>query len=208
MLRSVSAFKEQQMKPRLMVMVCLMAIVGGAAFTNVMHSQQKAVIDAAGGAFSDSELQQFAALNPIDTHTHIYEYDPLFVAMLQKMHLHILDIMDVSDNANPERKNLAKESRDVFDLVNKSSHQVFACTTFDPYRFNDPDFATTAIRELNRSFDQGAIAVKVWKNVGMEVKDAKGAYILPDNPALQPIYRDIAAHNKTLIMHIADPDTA
>jgi predicted TIM-barrel fold metal-dependent hydrolase len=196
------------MKNRWIAMVGLMTIFGGANFTNVMYAQQNAAVDAESGAFTDNELQQFAALNPIDTHTHIYKYDSLYVAMLQKLHLHILDIMDVSDNANPERKSLAKESRDVFDLVDKSSHQVFACTTFDPYLFNDPDFAKTAIRELNRSFDQGALAVKVWKNIGMQVKDAKGAYILPDNPALQPIYRDIAAHHKTLITHIADPDTA
>ena len=134
------------MKNRWIVMVGLMTVVGGANLTNVMHAQQNAAVDAESGAFNDSELQQFAALNPIDTHTHIYQYDSLYVAMLQKLHLHILDIMDVSDNANPERKNLAKESRDVFDLVDKSSRQVFACTTFDPYLFNDPGFAKTAIR--------------------------------------------------------------
>ena len=42
----------------------------------------------------------------------------------------------------------------------------------------------------------------------MEIKDTSGNYILPDNPALEPIYKDIALHHKTLIMHIADPDAA
>lgn len=75
-------------------------------------------------------------------------------------------------------------------------------------RVNEANFAGVAIRQLNRDFNQGAIAVKLWKNVGMEIKSSKGDYILPDDPSLEPIYADIAAHGKTLVAHIADPDTA
>jgi predicted TIM-barrel fold metal-dependent hydrolase len=158
--------------------------------------------------FSEKELLQFTALHPIDSHTHIYQYNSAYVALLQRLQMHTLDIMVVSDNADPERKDLAKESHDVFDLVDRSGHRVFACTTFDAYRFNRPDFAAKAIEGINHAFEEGAVAVKLWKNAGMEIKDAKGNYILPDDPALTPIYRDIAAHHKTLITHIADPDTA
>jgi predicted TIM-barrel fold metal-dependent hydrolase len=160
------------------------------------------------GFFSDQELAQFTALEPIDTHTHIYENDPAYFAMLQKLHLHILDIMVVADNLNPERKILAKESKDVFDVVQNSNGHAAACTTFDAYLFNQRDFEVNAIRQINQNFAEGAIAAKIWKNVGMEIKDAKGNYILPDNPLLEPIYKDIAAHNKTLVSHLADPDTA
>lgn len=161
-----------------------------------------------GGGFSDTELQQFSAVQPIDAHTHIYTYAPKYVALLSKLKMHTLDIMVVSDNAHPERKDLAKESHDVFNLVQHSNGQVFACTTFDAYRFNEKDFAKHAIEGLDQAFAQGAVAVKVWKNIGMQVKDTKGNYILPDDPALKPIYEAIAAHHKTLVMHIADPDTA
>ena len=159
-------------------------------------------------AFDEQELAAFSALEPIDTHTHIYKSDAAYFALLRKLHLHILDIVDVSDNGDPERRDLAKEQRDVFAVANDGHGHVAVCTSFDPYRFNQPDFATEAIETLNRSFAQGAIAVKVWKNVGMEVKDARGNYILPDAAPLEPIYRDIAQHHKTLVTHVADPDTA
>jgi predicted TIM-barrel fold metal-dependent hydrolase len=173
-----------------------------------MYGQRGAthVLDRAG--FDDKELQLFAALNPIDSHTHIYQYNPAYIALLEKLHMHTLDIMVVSDNADPERKNLSKESHDVFELVHKSDQRVFACTTFDAYQFNDSDFSEKAIAEIRRGLDEGAIAVKLWKNVGMEIKDEKGHYILPDNPKFTPIYRYIAAQHRTLITHIADPDTA
>jgi len=69
------------------------------------------------GGFDAQELSRFIALEPIDTHTHIYKSRPGYFAMLRKLHLHTLDIMVVSDNANPERKDLARESRDVFQVV-------------------------------------------------------------------------------------------
>jgi predicted TIM-barrel fold metal-dependent hydrolase len=162
----------------------------------------------ANAGFDKEELDRFRSLQPIDGHTHIYQYRPEYVALLEKLGMHTLDIMVVSDNADPERKDLNKESKDVFELIYKSGRRVFACTTFDAYRFNEPDFVANAITGLNQAFAEGAVAVKLWKNVGMEIKDKQGNYILPDNPGLTPIYRDIARHHKTLIMHIADPDTA
>jgi hypothetical protein len=98
------------------------------------------------GAFKDQELLQFTALEPIDIHTHIYASDPVFFAMLQKLHLHILDIVVVADNNTPERKDLSKESKDVFEVVHNSNGHAAACTTFDAYRFNQSDFAAVAIR--------------------------------------------------------------
>jgi len=192
---------------RLLVAAGLIVLVAAPAGSrpSALYAQQSS---APQSGFTAAELQQFSALNPIDTHTHIYTYDPLYVSMLEKLHLHTINIVDVDDRGLPARRDLANENKIVFNLVHKSSGHVFACTSFDPYRFNDPNFAKNAVHTLNASFAEGAIAVKEWKNVGMEVKNAKGAYILPDDPKLEPIYRDLAAHHKTLITHIADLNAA
>ncbi len=159
------------------------------------------------GPFSSQELQKFVAFDPIDTHTHVYRSTPAFYAMLKKLNLHILDIMLV-DDTDPELKNLTKEAKDAWSVVHGSDGYVALCTTFDQYRFSQPDFDREAIRKLNQDFSQGAVAVKFYKNVGMEIKDAKGNYIMPDNPVFEPIFKDIAAHHKTLIAHLADPDSS
>ncbi len=163
----------------------------------------------ASGPFSSQELQEFAALNPIDTHTHIYQRSPVFSAMFDRLNLHILDIMLVIDN-DRTRLTWTKFSRvrkAAWEVVDNSAGRASLCTTFDPYKLNQPDFSKNAVREINRDFAQGAVAVKIWKNIGMEIQDAKGNYILPDNPIFAPIYKDIAAHHKTLIAHVADPDS-
>jgi hypothetical protein len=160
-----------------------------------------------GQSESKSDLYALAALEPIDTHTHVAKGDPSFYAMLDRLHMHILDILLVDDQES-YRKDLSAQRQDA-DVVLQASHGHAAlCTSFDPFQFNNADFAASAIRGLNQDFDNGAVAVKIWKNIGMELKDKNGRYVLADNPAFAPIYRDIQKHNRTLIAHQAEPDEA
>ena len=73
---------------------------------------------------------------------------------------------------------------------------------------SSPDFAERTIERLRRSFDDGAIGVKIWKNIGMAIKAKSGAYLLPDDPALSPIYAAIQQAGRTLVAHLAEPDGA
>ena len=63
------------------------------------------------------------------------------------------------------------------------------------------------MKELRQEFAEGAVAVKIWKNIGMELKTPDGRYVMPDDPIFEPIYRAIAAENKTLIAHVAEPSS-
>jgi predicted TIM-barrel fold metal-dependent hydrolase len=158
------------------------------------------------GPFTNQELQEFRALAPIDTHAHVFSADPAFVSMLQRLNLHILDILVVSD-MGVGHGDLATQRRKAWAVARTGDGYVSLCTTFDPYTFNQPDYAQNTVRGLNEDFANGAIAVKLWKNVGMEIKDANRKYLMPDDPVFQPIFQDIAAQNKTLVAHVADPDS-
>lgn len=156
------------------------------------------------GPFSPDELTKFQALNPVDTHVHIYQTNPAFLAMLQRLNLHVLNIIVPR---SPSQSELEQERQQSWSFVRASQGQATLCTTFNPFVYRNPGFSRAAVAQLDRDFSQGAVAVKIWKNIGEQVKDTKGNYTLPDDPAFQPIYKDIAAHNKTLIAHVADPDT-
>jgi hypothetical protein len=156
------------------------------------------------GPFSADELQKFNKLDPVDSHVHIYQTNPAFLALLQRLNLHVLNIIVPR---SPDQRDLDQERQQSWDFVRASQGQATLCTTFNPFGYRDPGFSRSAISQIDRDFAQGAVAVKIWKNIGEQVKDAKGNYILPDNPAFEPIYKDIAAHNKTLIAHVADPNT-
>jgi predicted TIM-barrel fold metal-dependent hydrolase len=154
-----------------------------------------------------SVLRAFAALHPIDVHVHVFKTNPQFQAMLERLNLKLLNIL-VMDDTLSYRKQLQKQIDDAQALVQSSHGHVALCTTFDPYKFDSPSFTADAIKQIDRDFAQGAVAVKIWKNIGMEIKNSAGQYIMADDPKFEPIYQDIASHGKTLMTHQAEPDVA
>jgi len=171
----------------------------------VFHPVLVSASDKPAGA--DDPLKALAALKPIDVHVHVFKTDPAFQRLLEKLNLTLVDIL-VMDDTLSYRKELQPQVNDALALVRSSQGHIALCTTFDPYRFNDPSFPGQAIKQLDQNFEQGAIAVKIWKNIGMEIKDASGKFIMPDDPRFEPIYKEIAKQGKTLMSHVAEPDVA
>jgi hypothetical protein len=158
-------------------------------------------------SLSGPALAEFTSLEPIDVHTHISQTGPAFAGMLDRLHVHVLDILYV-DDTDPSRSSLESQKLDALKFIASSKGHAQLCTTFDPFRFNDANFSDQAIAALNQDFANGAVAAKVWKNIGMELRNASGQYVMPDDLRLGPIYKDISAHRKTLVAHLAEPDAA
>ena len=153
-----------------------------------------------------SDLEGFSALAPIDAHVHLYKDDPAFGAFLQRLNLRILNIC-VIDDRDPYAKGLEPQRSDVLKVRHVTGGRAVFCTTFSPYDLEKPGFSQRAIQQLDADFAAGAIAVKIYKVMGMEMKSKAGKYVMPDDPAFEPIYRDIAAHNRTVVAHLAEPDS-
>jgi predicted TIM-barrel fold metal-dependent hydrolase len=156
---------------------------------------------------SGARLTAFTSLEPIDSHTHVCASGPAFVQMLAQLHMHVMDILYVDAN-NSYLAPAGSERQDALSFVTANPAHAQLCTTFNPYRFNEPDFSQTAIAALHDDYTRGAVAVKIWKNVGMENTDASGRYVMPDDDRFEAILRDMVAEHKTLILHMADPDDA
>jgi predicted TIM-barrel fold metal-dependent hydrolase len=152
-------------------------------------------------------LKAVASMRPIDVHVHVFKSDPAFQSLLERLNLKLVNILVVDDTLS-YRKQLEPQINDALALVRSSGGHIALCTTFDPYKFNDPGFDAESIKQINRDFEHGAVGVKIWKNVGMEIKDSQGRFIMADDAKFEPIYKDIAQHGKTLMAHLAEPDVA
>ena len=184
-----------------------MLILSTVLVTWSAGQQPSPASSASGSTSKEQALKSFATLRPIDAHVHVFKTDPAFQAMLERLHLTLLNIL-VMDDTLSYRKQLKPQVDDAFALRRSSHEHVVLCTTFDPYKFNNASFTADAIKQIDQSFAAGVVAVKVWKNLGMEIKNADGKFVMPDDPKLEPIYRDIAKHGKTLLNHAAEPDVA
>jgi uncharacterized protein len=68
-----------------------------------------------------------------------------------------------------------------------------------------PGWAEKEIAALEQAFKDGAIGLKVAKNLGLGAKKADGTRLKVDDPDLDPIWRTAARHNVPVIIHVADP---
>jgi predicted TIM-barrel fold metal-dependent hydrolase len=157
------------------------------------------------GADAGDGLQGFAAVDPVDVHVHAFKSDPQFADLLARLHLHVLDIC-VADR-HGIYGDLPTETARAKSFVQGSRNHARLCVTFSPFEFQQKDFAQNTIKQVRKEFADGAIAVKIWKNIGMEITTPDGRYVMPDDPVFEPIYQAIAAENKTLIAHVAEPSS-
>jgi predicted TIM-barrel fold metal-dependent hydrolase len=51
----------------------------------------------------------------------------------------------------------------------------------------------------------GARGIKIWKNIGMTLKDADGNYVMADNPVFDPVYAWLEKEGLPLAAHLGEP---
>jgi predicted TIM-barrel fold metal-dependent hydrolase len=78
------------------------------------------------------------------------------------------------------------------------------CTTFDLPDYST-DYAERVVAELEQDFARGAIACKVWKNVGMELRKPSGEFLMIDDPLFDPIFEYLARAGVPALMHLGEP---
>ena len=137
----------------------------------------------------------------IDAHMHYADDDPEFLALLAEYDLKFLNICVVDAPRNAWREDGA-----LYQSMAAQHPTRFAwCTSFDLPTFTNPGWHDEVIAQLEADFANGAIACKIWKNVGMELQRPDGAYVMPDDPIFDPIYEHLASHRVPLLTHIAEP---
>lgn len=156
--------------------------------------------------FPSGDLSGFSALAPIDAHAHVFIDNAAVVPLLKRLNIHILNICVVVKHGRGFDE-AAPLNRTVREFVRSSAGHESWCSTFDPQYFGKPGFAERSIRVLNDTFAEGAVAVKIWKAIGMDLQKPDGSYLMADDPVFKPIYADIAAHNRTLFAHLAEPSS-
>jgi predicted TIM-barrel fold metal-dependent hydrolase len=60
-------------------------------------------------------------------------------------------------------------------------------------------------RQARASFAAGATGLKVWKDLGLHLRDPAGELVLPDDARLDPVWDAVAAAGAPVTIHAADP---
>ena len=137
----------------------------------------------------------------IDIHMHISSDAPYLREIMDRWNLKMFTICNEGLKADRLEAQIQVAAK-----ISGSFPRFYSwCTTLDLNGVGERGWTGRMIDNLVRDFDGGALAVKVWKDIGMQLKDARGSYIQIDDPVFQPVFDFIADSGKTLFMHIGDP---
>ncbi len=97
---------------------------------------------------------------------------------------------------------LASQVR-AFEAAYPGRFVVFANVDFSD--IGDPEFGALAARRLEEDVAHGAVGLKIFKSLGMSIRDAAGERVRVDDPRLDPIWAMAGELGIPVLIHTADP---
>lgn len=147
-------------------------------------------------------MDDYADVPKMDVHIHITTERPDFVEKAKTDNFRLINVCLEYDNG----------WEDVYSKFKYGLYQhhkfpktVEVVTAFAVSDWDDASWEEKVIQWLDSCFDEGAIGVKVWKNIGMVSRDKNGELIMIDDPRFDPVFNYIKERGKTLMGHLGEP---
>jgi predicted TIM-barrel fold metal-dependent hydrolase len=146
-------------------------------------------------------VADFEHVRKTDTHIHLNTPQESFIHQAQRDNIQFLDIVDDRPFGIP----MKQQQEIAIKQTTKFPEQVKFATTFATADFEKDTWADQTIASLKESFKNGAVAVKVWKNIGMALKDSTGKFVMIDDDRFDRILNFLEDNNIPLIGHLGEP---
>jgi predicted TIM-barrel fold metal-dependent hydrolase len=150
-------------------------------------------------------VDQVMRMPKIDAHAHVGGMSPkhlgAFIAFLEQYNFRWLNICVGGMNW----PRLSRQIGSAQALHSAFPGRLAWATSFDLTNWGQADWAKAANSTIDDGFAGGAVAVKIWKDVGMVLKDPDGRYVMADDPRLDPVFRALATNGRTLVAHLGEP---
>jgi predicted TIM-barrel fold metal-dependent hydrolase len=146
-------------------------------------------------------LADFQRVEKIDAHVHVHGEADRFMAQAIHDNFRILTI-NVDD---PDFPPIPEQERAAVSLRHRYPGRVAFAATFSVQNFGAPDWTDDALQQVEHALKEGAVGVKIWKNIGMGLIDADGRYVMPDDHRLEPLIARLERDRIVLLGHQAEP---
>ncbi len=144
---------------------------------------------------------ELAEIQKIDAHVHINTKKPGIIKLAQTEGFKLFTLVTQSSDL----KRIESQRQFARFQQEKYVNVLGWATTFYMGNWSGPDWESETIKQLAKDFKNGAVAVKVWKDIGMTFRDERGHFIMIDHPALGPVFDFIAGQKIPLVAHCGEP---
>ena len=137
-------------------------------------------------------IEDFSKVEKIDAHVHVNTIQRGLLEQAAEDHIIFISInVDAYEDPIEKQQEYAIVQHDHFP------DRFYYLTTFRVKGFEEPGWEGEVLSYLKRSFTNGAVGVKVWKNIGMDEKTRDGRYLMLDDPVFDNIFSFLRKHMST-----------
>lgn len=147
-------------------------------------------------------MDDFARVPKIDAHLHLHGADQ--GAYLQLAHKDNFKALTINVDY-PDFPPLAVQQQVATALHRAHPEEVAFAATFSSAGFEQPGWTGATVRRLEGALADGAVGVKVWKNIGMQLRDAGGKLVMVDDARFDGVFDWIEQRGVTMLGHQGEP---
>ena len=145
-------------------------------------------------------MEDFTTVRKIDTHVHLNAENPALAELAKEDNFKLLTV-----NVDVPRETLPNQKKFALHQIKLNPDRVNFLTAFTLVNWDSTTWSDQVIEQLASDFEQGALGIKLWKNIGMVYKDSADQFIMVDNPKFDPVIEYIIKQDKTVFAHIGEP---
>lgn len=146
-------------------------------------------------------IDDYKSVPKFDSHIHIVSADTIFIKQSAEDNFRLLTINVDAPSVPP----FEEQRKWAIQAVNRFPHVIDYAATFSVENWEDEQWHEQTIAYLEDCVTRGAVAVKIWKNVGMDLRDGNGKLVMIDNPRFDPVLNYLEEKNIPLIGHFGEP---
>ena len=145
-------------------------------------------------------LDDFRKLPKFDAHLHYHTYYDLFIRHAKKANMRLMSI-----NTNFDFVSMDKQHEIAQHFHQRYPYFFDYIGTFDASSFASKTFVHDTVEQIKKCMTAGARGIKIWKNIGMKIKNEAGEYLMADDPVFDPIYAFLDKEQIPLLVHLGEP---
>jgi len=144
-------------------------------------------------------IDDFREVPKIDAHFHYFSLDDRYMDYVSSMNFKLLSPNVDSGYPVDEQLKISAE------ILQRHAGMYAFLGTFSVEHYGEPGFSESIVEVIDHCMDEGASGIKIWKNIGMVLQDSSGRYVMADDPAFEPVFRNLEEKKIPLLAHLGEP---
>lgn len=147
-------------------------------------------------------MKLFKSFPKIDSHFHSTFYNPVYEKIAKE---HNIKLININTNAKVFPPMEVQETIALEYILKNKKHFSFIAS-FEMDGWKNKGWYEKTFARIKKSMKKGAVGVKIWKNIGMEIiKSSDKLYLMIDDTFFDPLFKYLSESRIPVLAHLGEP---